>query len=81
MQIDLPDSAKILLYLFCGFIIAINLSLVFALRSRARDEALLRSKPKAKRQPWQSKIDDEAAELSKRMQELKDKSSKPPESS
>lgn len=78
MQIDLPESTKIILYVFCGFIVAINLSLVFALRGRARDEAALRSKRKNSRPPWASKTDEDSAELAKRVQELKDTSSRPP---
>jgi len=73
MNADLPATAKIILYVFCGFIIAINLSLVFALRGRARDEAALReqrARRKSGSPPWVSKLDQPAAELNQRVREL-----------
>ncbi len=78
MQIDVSDTAKIILYAFCGFIIAINLSLIFALRGRARDQAALRTRQKNTRKPWESKIDDQIAELAKTLHELNDSTPKPP---
>lgn len=72
MQPEITGVEQIILLIFCGFIIAINLSLVFAFVRRNRDANREIQSPFGRtRQPWHSKYEDESAELSRIAGELR----------
>lgn len=72
MDETLSQSTRLLLYLFCGFILAINLSLVFAFLRRGRDQEAMRRQRTRGKAPWESKLDEPASELARKVAGLRD---------
>lgn len=66
---DLSPTAQTILIIFMCFVVAINLSLLFAIRNRARTQP--KSNTKRGKMPWESKTDSQAEELSRRVAGLR----------
>ncbi|HEY9088186.1 MAG TPA: hypothetical protein VIO36_08465 [Anaerolineaceae bacterium] len=64
---DLEPAARVVLYIFVGFIIALNLGLIFAFRDRNKIQP-----PRPQRKSvFKSRDEDAARELARRVAELR----------
>lgn len=86
MNTHLSGQAQTVVTLACLFIFFLNLGLVFAYLRRSRDSAGLKSARRRARMPWESKLDEQSAELARRVAALqnqknqaKDKDQRPPD--
>lgn len=73
---ELSPVAQTLLWVLVGFIIALNLSLVFALLKRGRGQQPP-GQTRHLRRPWESKDSEASAELARRVASLRQDSSQP----
>ena len=71
MENHLSGPGLTILLILVGFILAINLSLVFAFLHRKRDEESMRQPRNRGRAPWESRLDESTEELSRRVAGLR----------
>lgn len=67
----LSSTAQTILIVLVVFIVAINLSLVFAFRNRFRDAPRNRERGTHARRPWESKDAGQADELHHKLEEIR----------